>query len=69
MELREIRSAANEVLRTYLTEKDCPKCAAEATMVKVSVWKTNSDEVVVKWRCLNCLTLCTETLTPEASKF
>ena len=40
--------------------RECPKCKATTTMLRVCVEDT--EEGIVKWRCLNCLGLFSEEL-------
>ena len=67
MDLAEVRSVVREILwefqENHLDDKECPKCMASCTMVKVSVQPDDPEEKFVnKWRCLNCLGLFTEGL-------
>jgi len=64
MDLAEERRQVREMLwdweRDHLDGKECPKCKASCTMVRVSVMP--NEEGINKWRCLNCLGLFTEEL-------
>ena len=72
MDASEVRILVRQMLwdweRDHLDDKDCPKCKASCTMVRVSVQPDNPKEdeeaFVDKWRCLNCLGVFTEELKP-----
>ena len=54
-----------EIIGRYISEKECPTCDAETTMIKVEVWP-NAEGLYIpsRWRCLNCLEMFTETMKP-----
>lgn len=55
-----IRTKLQEFEAEYLTDRSCPKCGVESTMIGIKVWM--EDEFIKKWRCLNCLSLFVEGL-------
>ena len=59
MDYRRIRSMISEEvwgrLKEVVDTRECPKCKATTTMLRVCV-------DIVKWRCLNCLGLFSEEL-------
>ena len=66
MESYEMKRIAREALEQHITDKTCPKCKAETTFLRVSVWPEDDSPCLEKWRCLNCLTLFTEELKEES---
>ena len=42
--------------------KHCPHCGFPTTMVEVKCWFDGNDEV--RYRCMNCLWLFTQEMTP-----
>ena len=75
MDYQEIRNIVRGEVHLRLGDiqasKRCPECGTYTTMLKVYVELQGEEipdlaESVVKWRCLNCLKLFTETLIEEA---
>jgi len=68
MQYNEVKTIVREILWEWEQEhfdgKDCPKCRASCTMVRVSVMPLEGDRegFTNKWRCLNCLGVFTEEL-------
>ena len=69
MDYRDIKSMVSEEVWERLKEvvdtRECPKCKATTTMLRVCVEDT--EEEIVKWRCLNCLGLFSEELKEDLS--
>ena len=64
MNYLQVRSLVREEFNRRIEERfpyrECPKCERYANMVKV--FTEEGEEEVVKYRCLNCLTLFSERL-------
>lgn len=63
-----VRETLHQALEDFRAQKACPKCGTDTTMLKVYVEppKDASEFAVeiAKWRCLNCLGLFTEVMSP-----
>ncbi len=71
MDYNETRNMIREEVHRRLEDiqgwKVCPECKVYTTMAKVCVEPLDEEglgvsDTVIKWRCLNCLKLFTETL-------
>lgn len=62
MERDEVNGLIYEHHRKIFVDMKCPKCGIDTTMIKFETWVPETDEVVRKMRCLNCLAVFELTL-------
>lgn len=63
MESDQVSKLIQEEIDEHFVFKVCPKCKTNTKFIKFELY---SEGIVLKLRCMNCLTLFTETLEEES---
>jgi len=61
---RQVKFIVRDELEKSLTERECPVCKLDVTMVKVTTYKEDKEggKFISGWKCMKCNTLFKETL-------
>ena len=57
-----------EMIREYITSKECPYCGDAEPMIKLEIWDKVEDDYTICYRCMRCLGVFEEKLMTYEEK-